>query len=564
MMTISPQTLLPWVDAIGWTLLHFIWQGAVLGLVYRLARPLFGGVAARYRLGIGMLAAMAVSVLLTLACLWPDAAAPAGATRALPLQQVTAAAGDATLAAGSLEDWLPYLVALWFVGASLIGLRAFSHWRRLAWLVRHAAVPLPECAEVLARLARRFGIARRVRLLGSIGVDTPMLVGWLRPVILLPLSMMSGFTPQQIELIIAHELGHVRRWDYLVNVLQVIIETVLFYHPVVHWISREVRDARESCCDDLVLALAEGSPVVYASTLADLEQLRHDGGLAAPALAASGGVLLDRIRRIVGTQGALSDPLPRSGGWPIVLIVAGCALLAALRLHTPVPDLTRTLLQAPAASIAAISGNPQLSAPVVRIAAPAAALVAAPRPEPAVTAVPLQVAPLAAIHDETAPVASEPVTPVARPHITVALSLPPAAPRPRDISAPLAALPALAAASVAVADMPVVLRRVQPAYPRREKLRGITGNVELQFAIQSDGSVGDVSVLQSSPEKVFDRVAIAALLQWRFAAPATAGSRYTQNFAFALGAAPAAAENCHEVIGSHICRYMMADGEAPE
>jgi hypothetical protein len=398
MMTISPQTLLPWVDAIGWTLLHFIWQGAVLGIVYRLARPLFAGVAARYRLGIGMLAAMATSVLLTLAWLWPDASAPAGAALALPLQQVTAAAGDSALSVGSLEDWLPYLVALWFVGASLIGLRAFSHWRRLAWLVRHAAVPLPECAEVLARLARRFGIARRVRLLGSVGVDTPMLVGWLRPVILLPLSMMSGFTPQQIELIIAHELGHVRRWDYLVNVLQVIIETVLFYHPVVHWISREVRDARESCCDDLVLALAEGSPVVYASTLADLEQLRHDGGLAAPALAASGGVLLDRIRRIVGNQSTLCDPLPRSGGWPIVLIVAGCALLAALRLHPPVPDLATTLLQAPAASIAAISGNPQLSAPVAHPAAPAAGPVAA-RPEPAVTALPLPAAPMAAIRE---------------------------------------------------------------------------------------------------------------------------------------------------------------------
>ena len=110
----------------------------------------------------------------------------------------------------------------------------------------------------------------------------------------------------------------------------------------------------------------------------------------------------------------------------------------------------------------------------------------------------------------------------------------------------------------------MVLRRVQPVYPRREKLRGITGSVELQFSVESDGSVGEVSVLHSSPEEVFDRVAIDALLQWRFAAPATAGSRYTQNFAFTLGTAPAAAENCHEVIGSHICRYMVAEGEAAQ
>jgi len=206
-----------------------------------------------------------------------------------------------------LESWLPWLVAIWFVGASAIAIRAFNQWRRLAWLVRNATIPLADCATVLARLRARFGIRRPVRLLGSLGIDTPMLVGWLRPTILLPISMLSGFTPQQIELIIAHELGHVRRWDYLANLLQVVIETILFYHPVVHWISRDVREARESCCDDLVLALAEGSPVVYASALADLEELRLDTTVAAPALAASGGVLLTRIRRIVGVQAAMHD-----------------------------------------------------------------------------------------------------------------------------------------------------------------------------------------------------------------------------------------------------------------
>src|SRR4029077_8336234 len=137
-------------------------------------------------------------------------------------------------------------------------------WRRLNWLVRHAAAPLPECRDSLSKLCRRFGIRRPVRLLASLRVATPMLIGWFKPVILLPASMFTGFTPHQIELIIAHELGHIRRWDYLANLFQVIVETVLFYHPVVHWISRDVRNARESCCDDLVLALGEGSPVAYA------------------------------------------------------------------------------------------------------------------------------------------------------------------------------------------------------------------------------------------------------------------------------------------------------------
>jgi TonB family protein len=563
-MAISPQALLAWVDAIGWTLLHFLWQGTVLGLFYALVRPLFPGVAARYRLGMGVLAAMLACPLITLAYVWPAPVAQASAAVALPSLAVVADATALGIPSATLEAWLPWLVAVWFVGVSAIASRAFAHWWRLSWLLRNGSIPLADCADVLAKLCRRFGISRRIRLLGTMAIDTPMLVGWLRPVILLPLSMLSGFTPQQIELIIAHELGHVRRWDYLANLLQVVIETVLFYHPLVHWISRDVRNARESCCDDLVLALAEGSPVVYASALAELEQLRHDGGLAAPALAASGGVLLERIRRIVGAQSVLYDPLPRSGGWPMIVLLAAVCMLAALRLHAP-PNVATALLNVPAQSVAAISGNPQLLVPAPVIAAPSA--------PPATSARAADNAPARA--DSTTRPAPEaaaseselPIIPVARPKITVAAAVP-AAPHAVDIREPIAAMPVLAApalpatASEPASQMPIPLHRVQPEYPLHEKLSGVTGKVELQFAIDSDGSVHEVSVLESTPDHVFDRVAIAALKQWRFGAPSDPAQHYTQSFAFALGGHAPATEGCHEVTGSHICRR-VAVGEDP-
>jgi TonB family protein len=554
---IAPQTLLAWVDALGWTLLHFLWQGAALGVLYAALRPFCRDVASRYRLGMALLVAMLFSPILTLAYLAPDAATvvAAGAVTALPDVQVQADAAASALTTARFETLLPWLVAAWFLGASVIALRAFAHWRRLSWLVRNASIPLADCSEMLARLCRRFGIARRVRLLGSMAVDTPMLIGWLRPVILLPISMLSGFTPSQIELIIAHELGHVRRWDYLANLVQVVIETVLFYHPVVHWISRDVRDARESCCDDLVLTLADGSPVVYASALAELEQLRHDGALAAPALAASGGVLLERIRRIVGAQSVLYDPLPRSGGWPVVLLVA-VGMLAALRLHAPA-NVT------PAQAVAMLSGNPRLAEP-----APAAVpttvapplIVAAPKPA--------AVEPNAAAQPQPTE-AAPPIIPVARPRIVVA-SAAPLPLRAGDIRERIAAVPAIPApaaeateASEVRATMPRALVRVQPEYPVHEKIRGVTGKVDLQFGIERDGSVTDVRVLQSSPENVFDRVAINALKQWRFAAGGVAGQVYTQSFAFALAGIPAKADSsCREVIGSHICRHVAAGDEA--
>jgi TonB family protein len=569
-MPISPQALLAWVDAIGWTLLHFLWQGTVLGLFYAAVRPLFPGVAARYRLGMTVLVAMLACPLVTLAYVWPASVAPAVAVLALPSMAVGADAASLGVSPTTLEAWLPWLVAVWFVGVSVIALRAFAHWRRLSWLVRNAAIPLADCTDVLEKLCRRFGISRRIRLLGSMAIDTPMLIGWLRPVILLPIGMLSGFTPQQIELIIAHELGHVRRWDYLANLLQVVIETVLFYHPVVHWISRDVRDARESCCDDLVLALADGSPVVYASALAELEQLRHDGALAAPALAATGGVLLERIRRIVGAQSVLYDPLPHSGGWPIVLLAAA-GMLALLRLHSPPPSSSPGLLTlpgtgSPTSAIVSSIGVSERVLDAVPTAATPLPVTAPPAVRTAAASdVPVEhAAPAATVGEREVP-----IIPVARPKITVA-AIAPAAPRASDIRERIASIPALAVpaaevgSATAIARMPMALQRVQPDYPQREKIRGVTGKVELQFSIDNDGSVRDVSVVGSTPDHVFDRVAIAALKQWRFDEPGNPAQHYTQSFAFELGTHAPTNEACHEITGSHICRHMAAGEEAPQ
>ncbi len=283
-MIALPQALVSVIDVVGWALLHFLWQGAALGLIYVALRPFCAGVAARYRLGMCVLLLMALCPLGTILLLL-RASGQVESSAAISLPAMTAAISN--MAQQRMPGWhfeqaLPWLVALWFVGVSVIGSRAFLHWRRLSRLVRHAAAPVGAVSGKPGKLCRRFGISRTIRLLASPRVGTPMLLGWLKPVILLPASMLSGFTLQQIELIIAHELGHVRRGDYLFNLAQVVIETVLFYHPAVHWISRDVRDARENCCDDLVLTLADASPAAYARALANLEELRLDIGLASP------------------------------------------------------------------------------------------------------------------------------------------------------------------------------------------------------------------------------------------------------------------------------------------
>ena len=157
---------------------------------------------------------------------------------------------------------------------------------------------MEEELQALARdLGRRLGIGRAVALLESSAISVPMVVGWLRPVVLVPASALAGLPPRQLAAILAHELAHVRRHDYLVNLLQAAVETLLFYHPAVWWVSAQVRRERENCCDDLAVAVC-GDRLGYARALADLE------GLRAPAsplvLAASGGSLVERIRRLVG------------------------------------------------------------------------------------------------------------------------------------------------------------------------------------------------------------------------------------------------------------------------
>jgi BlaR1 peptidase M56/Bacterial type II and III secretion system protein len=172
-------------------------------------------------------------------------------------------------------------------------------------------------------------LSRPVRLLQSALVEVPTVIGWLRPVILLPASCVTGLTPRQLESIIAHELAHIRRHDYLVNILQSAVETLLFYHPAVWWVSRRVREERELCCDDLVVEVC-GDRVGYARALATLEELRPAS--AQFALAAAGAPLLQRIRRLAGQP-------ERSAGrafWPVagitLLLVLGI-LAAGMREH---------------------------------------------------------------------------------------------------------------------------------------------------------------------------------------------------------------------------------------
>jgi beta-lactamase regulating signal transducer with metallopeptidase domain len=343
----------PAAQAVGWALLHFIWQGALIGGLTALALGALRRGAADVRY---VVASIGLSLMLTLpavttAQLWRSMAAPhalrtwtrtspsaidvppsAAATpaqvradRTIVEEQVapvlsTARAG--LLGAIRLEPWLPVLVLGWLCGVLVLSLRLMSSWVWVQRMKSHGTAPAGDgWQHIAARLSRRLHIARRVRLLESTLVDVPTVIGWIKPVILLPASALSGLNPHQLEAILAHELAHIRRHDYLVNLLQTLVETLLFYHPAVWWLSRRIRVERENCCDDLAVSLC-GDPYTYAKALADLEELRATGQFV---MAANGGSLVQRVRRLLGAP----THAGRAPGWlagsASVLVMLGMA-----------------------------------------------------------------------------------------------------------------------------------------------------------------------------------------------------------------------------------------------
>jgi beta-lactamase regulating signal transducer with metallopeptidase domain len=355
----------PVVQAVGWTLVHFVWQGALVSAVAAVLLALLRRSAADVRY---VVATIALSVMVTLPIvtavqiLWlPPSGGSARLATDLPTKGdlppkggshesmpstpllpsggsvaavgLAATSGD-SLATGfdrlRLEPWLPLLVIGWLGGVVVLTLRLMSGWLWVQRLGTHGTSPAGQAlCHTVARLAKQLHIRRAVRLLESTLVDVPTVIGWMRPVVLLPISALAGLSPQQLEAVLAHELAHIRRHDYLVNLVQTLVETLLFYHPGVWWLSRQIRIEREHCCDDLAVSLC-GDPFTYARALADLESLR--GGTGQLVLAATGGSLLQRVRRLVGAP----THAGRAPGWLAAAIAI--VVMAAIAMSAAQPD----------------------------------------------------------------------------------------------------------------------------------------------------------------------------------------------------------------------------------
>jgi beta-lactamase regulating signal transducer with metallopeptidase domain len=323
------------VQRIGWTLVHFVWQAAAIAIALAIMLKLLQKSSANLRYAVGCMAMLLIVIMPAVTIRLIDVPVPgfdpiklkqagvdlsqvgANTLAVIEMPQVELPPVEFTAIQklplkdrfiNAVEPGLPYMVIGWLAGVFGLSLWHLGGWGQLQKLRRQMVKQVaPSLNAKLQQLSNALGIQKVVGIVESALVGVPTVVGHLKPVILLPSSALTGLSGEQIEAILAHELAHIKRCDYLVNMGQTVVEILGFYHPAVWWVSDRIRVERENCCDDIAVSVCTDR-VCYAKALATMEEIRGSG--AGLAMAASGGNLLMRIRRLVskdsGNEGKLS------------------------------------------------------------------------------------------------------------------------------------------------------------------------------------------------------------------------------------------------------------------
>ena len=321
-----------WASGVGWTLLHSLWEGAIVAALLALVFLATQSPRIRYAAGCVALLAVLAAFVVTLFRMSPHGGHLLRHAIPLPFPAWNEALHSAPKTWDlSFAATAPWLTPLWMCGVLIFYVRYAVGFLSISRLRRSGVCcPPAPWEQRLTSLSKRLRVSRPVLLLESSLAEAPIVIGHFRPLILMPIGLLTGLPASQIESILLHELAHIRRHDFLVNALQNVLEGLLFYNPAVWWISHVIRAEREKCCDDIVVDLS-GDAHEYARALAALEEIRWSG--REPAVAAKGGSLMKRIRRL------LYPSVPNVGWAPIVatsvLLLTAAATLSAWQANGP-------------------------------------------------------------------------------------------------------------------------------------------------------------------------------------------------------------------------------------
>jgi len=300
---LSPATL----QLLALALLHFLWQGAALAALAYVVMVLCRSATVRYAVAVVTMILMVAAPIGTFLVLEARAQAETppsaiGSVFVSPAHTVSFVPGTATHKSVPEEPTPAYflwLVEAWFAGVMLLSLRSAGGFLVVERLRRRESTPVSKgLLELCLYLQRRMGLRRMVRYCQCVRLDAPAVAGWIRPVVFLPIAALTRLSAAQLEAVIAHELAHIRRYDAFANLFQIAAETLLFYHPAVWWLGKQIRAERENCCDDEAVALC-GSPVNYARALAHMAEWQLAPRLA---MSANHGPVTARVARLLGAN----------------------------------------------------------------------------------------------------------------------------------------------------------------------------------------------------------------------------------------------------------------------
>ncbi len=539
------------LQALGWALLHSLWIGVIIGVVFSVLRHLFRDqISFRYWLGVVCLFAFAsieivlfANALLGAVSLPPELLSGRATITALD-GVVVAGEMLPNIEAGSMP--LTLLISFaWLLGVGVSVWRLMRAQHALRLLAFNAKSDLDLglerlCAPLLAMLDLR----TKVRFAVSELIDVPCVIGLFKPMVILPAALLARMPRDQLELVLLHELSHIKNGDLWINAAQIALEVLMFFHPVVHWISADVRATRERRCDRAVLHV-RAAPVRYAHALVSLEEFRHE--FRDLALAATGGELNSRVREILASRARVITvhSRPTMHGTVLLSVVATVALTGAISsvfiphpVPAPAPAAPDKVIEQPAL-LATLNPQPT-PAPV--FAEPSLQVLTASAP---------QRTPIAIAQAKSAAVIARPVLFASRNRLAFR-----ALPKPRltqiaadELTSTLTEIGSIAV-DPSVVQPPKVIARVLPTFALgQKKLQAFA----LSFSLNSDGVPQRIRLARGQASEKQLLAAQTALAQWRFEPKASAkfvGKRLEQQFSFqelSFG-------RCKPAVGTRLCR----------
>ncbi|NQZ87172.1 MAG: energy transducer TonB [Colwellia sp.] len=336
----------PFLYNLSLTLIHFMWQGFFVALALKLALTFTSYNKPQWRYAFASLA-MVANLLIPLFTFFiiyqPDF------QQFSPLLNNNILLGNISnnniqntaFWYSNTVEFLPYLSLTWITISFVLAVKLFIELYNVNQLPKTGTSPADAALEArFHQLIEQVKLKCTPQILISLKNDVPMAIGWIKPVVLIPITMLSGLTPAQLDMLILHELAHIRRHDYLVNFIQTLVEIFLFFHPGVRWVSKQMRNEREYCSDDIAVQHC-GNPIAYAHTLADTASIcdsHRNHSIPAMAMAASGGDLKQRVIRLID-QNQHCSTTNNSGQWLASIAIILSIVLIGSQKYIQIPTL---------------------------------------------------------------------------------------------------------------------------------------------------------------------------------------------------------------------------------